>query len=262
MGNPVAVALLRLARIPSCMVAFLTVFLPTYARTHDLWRALAVSTPIFLISACTFILNDLNDIERDRINHSNRPLPLGTITPRAAAIAYMAIFVAAVGLIHALTEVSLHFLYLSTFLLAINYNTIVNYIAELKTAYVAATITLALILVCRIIGVELDISLLASAFLFILGRELLMDVQDRAGDGLTIAKRFSPWSATWLAFGLQGISALILLLVAQAALETAAASIFTVLLFIVISEWWNENHRRRLLQLMQLQMLAGIAFLI
>jgi geranylgeranylglycerol-phosphate geranylgeranyltransferase len=262
MGNSIAVAVLRLSRIPSCIVAFLTVFIPTYAHTHDLRRALAVSAPIFLVSACTFILNDLNDVERDRINHPHRPLPLGAITPRTAAIAYLTIFVIALGLIHTLAEVSLHFLYLSIFLLAINYNTIVNHIAELKTAYVAGTITLALTLVCRIVGAELDWNLLASAFFFILGRELLMDVQDWKGDGPTIAKRFSPRAVTWLAFGLQCISALILLLIAQAALEAAAASIFSVLLFIVISEWWNEGQRRRLLQLMQFQMLAGIAFLV
>jgi geranylgeranylglycerol-phosphate geranylgeranyltransferase len=236
-------------------------FVPAYTHAHDLGRSLAVAAPIFLISMCTFILNDLHDVEADRINHPHRPLPSKVITQRSAAIAYITVLVASLALIRALTTPTQHYLYLTVLLVATNYSVVVSFIPELKTIYVAGTVTLALMLVCGIAGSGIDITLLSSAFLFILGRELLMDVQDLEGDGRTFAKWFTPGKTTFVAFGLQGVSTLMLLLIAKATLETAAASTNAVLLFIVISEWWNEKRRRRLLQVMQFQMLAAIVFL-
>lgn len=262
MGIPAVMPLVRLSRLPSCTVAFLTVFLPAYVHTRDAIASLAASLPIFTICMCTFILNDLNDIERDRINHPKRPLPSEAISPQGAAISYAVMFLSSLLSIAYFTDPALHYLYFFVFLLAVNYNMTVNHFARLKMMHVAITISLGLILVGKLIRVDLDIRVLLTAFLFILGRELLMDIQDIEGDSNTLAKQLHPRTATLVAFALQGLGVLTLFFAVTAAWEAVAAAVIAVLLFAIIWGWRKEERRRHLLLLMQVQMLSGIAFLI
>ncbi|HEX8450044.1 MAG TPA: UbiA family prenyltransferase [Allosphingosinicella sp.] len=262
MGISTAKAIARLSRLPSCAVAFLTVIVPTYAHTSDAMASMAAAVPILTICMCTFILNDLNDMERDRVNHPERPLPSGAISPRDAAAAYAVIFTASLLSITFFIDQYLHYLYFMLLLLGVGYNVTVNHLARLKTIHVAITISLGLILVSRLIQLDLDMKVLATAFLFILGRELLMDVQDAGGDGDTFAKRLQPRNATLVAFALQGLGVLTLFFAVTAAWEAVAASIIALLLFAIIWEWRKKERRRHLLLLMQVQMLWGIVFLV
>jgi peptidoglycan/LPS O-acetylase OafA/YrhL len=97
--------------------------------------------------------------------------------------------------------------------------------------------------------------------MFILGREILMDIEDMPGDGQTLVKHISRRNAISIGLGLQVISAILLFVITKDAIQAAAASTVTILLFIVIIGWWQETRRPTLLRLMQVQMLAGIAFL-
>jgi len=260
-NSPLRMAL-KLSRVPSSAVAFLTVFVPTYAHSGDAGIGLAASAPMVTISMCTFILNDLRDLERDRINHPDRPLPAGLMSSQLAAVIYSIAFVTSLVLVRSLTPESLHYTYLCIFILAINYNVIVDFLPNAKNIYVSFTSTLTVVLAGQVSNSPVRPLFLLAVFLFILGREILMDVRDTKGDGPTLAKQVSPRSATIIAFALQGLSVIIASYAAINILEISATAFIFISLLVIICEWHKEASRRILLQLMKLQMLASLAFLI
>lgn len=255
-------AVLRLSRLPSCTVAFITVFAPVFSHTYDILRSLTVSAPIFTISMFTFILNDLNDIDRDRINHPDRPLPSGAISQRCAAAFQMSILSISILMVLFFVEATSHYFYFLIILSASSYSTVVSHFPQLKTFYVAGTIALGLGLVSDIADISLNVQLLVTAFLFVLGRELLMDIEDLTGDGDTLAKWMTPDAATRAAFSLQALGSCALFFAADAAAKAVAASIIAILLIVIIRAWHTKGHRQLLLRLMQIQMLSGIGFLL
>src|SRR5687768_4747212 len=101
-------SVLRLSRASTCALAFALVFLPSYFHTRELWPSVALAIPIFSIAMCMFILNDINDVERDRINHPRRPLPVGSITIDTAAIVYLVLFSVSLALVRVLIETGAH----------------------------------------------------------------------------------------------------------------------------------------------------------
>lgn len=76
-------AILRLTQVDSSMLSFLAIFLPLSVRTKDLGLSFSRAIPLLFTGMCTFIANDLNDIEKDRVNHPERPLPVRHLTPNS-----------------------------------------------------------------------------------------------------------------------------------------------------------------------------------
>jgi 4-hydroxybenzoate polyprenyltransferase len=261
MGKSWVLGALRLARIPSTAVAFLVVFLPTYVHTHDVKRSLAVSIPLALISICIFILNDLNDLDRDRLNHPSRPLPAGLLSLQGAAALYFTAFVACLAVVQIFIDPDLRYIYHAGFLIAINYGLIVDYIPKLKNAYVALCASLPLILVSILTRSDPSFGAATGAFAFVLGREMLMDLRDAQGDGATVVKLFSSRMVTRFACALQGIGVLAFATTASTLLQLAATTLALVL-FAFIWKQWRRGPQSLLLQLMKIQMICAIAFLL
>jgi 4-hydroxybenzoate polyprenyltransferase len=148
------------------------------------------------------------------------------------------------------------------FLLAINYNTIVEYLPKLKTFYVAATATLPIILVTQILGTPIDRALWAATFLFVTGREILKDVEDRKGDGDTIAQCLSPQTGTWLGFSLPVLGAVALIPAIHTARELGAYLVIAAIFPVLALNWRSAKRRPLLLEIMKIQMFMGIVFLL
>ena len=81
-------AIFRLTRVDSSVLGFLSLFVPIYARTNNLGLSFGRAIPLLFIWMCTFIGNDLDDLERDQINHPDRPLPKRLINLSVAALLY------------------------------------------------------------------------------------------------------------------------------------------------------------------------------
>src|SRR6185312_1248229 len=81
-------SLLKLTRLDSSLLVALTIFIPVFARTKDLLPSLSKSIPLLFIGICTFVSNDLDDFDKDLINHPDRPLLSGHIKPPLAAGIY------------------------------------------------------------------------------------------------------------------------------------------------------------------------------
>jgi geranylgeranylglycerol-phosphate geranylgeranyltransferase len=262
MGHALINSLLKLSRASTSALAFALIFLPSYFHTRELWPSVALAIPIFPIAMCMFILNDINDIERDRINHPNRPLPAGSITIETAALVYLVLFGVSLALVRALIETGAHYLYLLGFLLAINYNTIVNHLPKLKTPYVAFTATIPVFIVnTAAAATVVPISIAGAIFLFVLGREILMDLQDSPGDGSTLAKSFSNRTVSIVALALQAAAMLALGLHLTNPLRLISFVMILLIFAFVLVRWKVVGSRQFLINLMKLELVAALVFL-
>jgi 4-hydroxybenzoate polyprenyltransferase len=251
----------KLSRAEGGFLAAALVFLPYYLHTHDVWESMVLALPIFPMTMCTFILNDINDIERDIVNHPDRPIPNGSISIGAAAGVYMLLFVLSLVLVAELIVPGVQYVYLLGFIVAINYGTIVNHIPRLKNFYVAFASLIPLAIV-NAAGNRIMIpwTFSIAVFLFVLGKEMLMDVRDMAGDGPTLAKAF-PLGFSRVAFALQAAGIVALGLSARGALHVVAVAIIVGIFAAAVVYWRLEGHRRRLLNIMKLQMVLAVLLL-
>jgi len=263
MGQALVPSLLKLSRAATSALVFAMVFVPYYVRTWDLWSSIVLATPIFTIAMCIFILNDINDVERDRINHPHRALPTGAISVKTAGIVYLLLFGISLILVRILIESGVHFVYLASFLLAINYNTIVNNLPKLKNPYVAFTTTVPLFIVNSALETAtIPASVAIAMFLFVFGREMLMDVHDAPGDGETLAKWLTARRAAVIAFFLQAGAMVVLGLQLTSALRIISLSLILLLFAYILTRWTRPQARRSLIHLMKVQLVIALSFLL
>ncbi|MDH3365959.1 MAG: UbiA family prenyltransferase [Thermoplasmata archaeon] len=127
-------------------------------------------------------MNDFFDRELDRIAHPSRPIPLGIISPRTALMIAATLFAIAVGL--SLT------IGLESFLIVVtSLAFIVAYEVFLKSEGLAGNLAISWLTAALFLfggaavgGLELAWILAALAFMATLGREIVKDIQDVAGD--------------------------------------------------------------------------------
>lgn len=156
------------------------------AGSLEFWAILllaAVSTA--LVTAGGNVLNDLEDIEGDRVNHPDRPLVTGAISVQGARIIAIGLFV---GGIEAALPVVLLYPVVGV-ILAIALTAMLGYEFRLKAAGLAGNAVVALLtgLVFLYGGAAAGDALLlapfaAMAFLATLSREVIKDMEDVAGD--------------------------------------------------------------------------------
>src|SRR5688572_25750894 len=95
-------------------------------RTQDVGKSFVTATPLLFISMCTFIANDLNDRERDEINHPERPLPSGHVTPAFAATLYFGSLAAALFATRYWVREDIAFWYYLLIALSVSYGHVVD----------------------------------------------------------------------------------------------------------------------------------------
>jgi geranylgeranylglycerol-phosphate geranylgeranyltransferase len=164
------------------------------------------ATVLIGITAGAFAINDYNDVEKDRINHPERPLPSGTLLPQHAWWAAVMLFSSALFAAILLGQYPWMLVAVSTLLLW-NYSAILNINGVLGNV-VVATIVAALILFTSLVAGRPLAMLYPSAFLFcyILAKEIVWDIHDAVGDRnrnvYTIANTWGASPAFSLAWGL------------------------------------------------------------
>lgn len=195
---------------------------------------------LMCMTAGAFAINDYDDIEKDRINHPERPLPSGTLMPQQAWWTAVVLFCGALLAAIPLGFYPLMLVAVSTLLLW-NYSSILNVSGILGNA-VVATIVMALILLASLVVGRPLTMLYPSAFLFgyILAKEIVWDIHDAEGDrqrGVhTLANIWGPTPAFAIAWGL-----LVLLLIsiplAIAHLTMAHPMLFGFCSFIMLASF-------------------------
>jgi len=241
------------------------IFMPLALKSRDLIKSTALAMPMLLIGACAFVANDLDDIEADCTNHPERPLPSRNVSPLFAAVLYFVCLAAALlttKYFVPLREASLYYL---TMVLTISYRYIVAFIPSIKAPYTAATIAVPAIIVANYNRGNGRLYIVALAiFLFALGRELCMDVEDRAGDAKSFMHRLDAKFVAHCAFVLQAL-ALLLISMSLADNNLCAWTDFggIVALFLLAAIcWFRLDRQNTATGLMKLQLLLGLYFLI
>jgi geranylgeranylglycerol-phosphate geranylgeranyltransferase len=223
-----------------------------------------------LITAAANAINDYFDIEIDRINKPNRPLPSGMLEPRAALIFSASCF--AGGL---LLSVLINFIAL---LIAVCTSILLYYYsARLKRTVLFGNIVVSLATALAFVygGVAVGhpyhaIVPACFAFMMHLGREIIKDMEDMEGDktqqAFTFPVKFglepSRWSVTII------FNFLILMTVAPFILNyyglwyfiIVMAGVDTLLIFSIIRIWTAPERRifRQLSELLKVDMFIGL----
>ena len=210
-----------------------------------------------------FVLNDIFDEERDRLNHPDRPIPSGRFSPVSATLLYFGLLATALLAAKVFVPDEQLFLYLTFALLFSNYNFLVEKAPLLKNAYVAAVSIIPVWIVADFLSLDgTRYALAAALLLFIFGREVLMDVVDMRGDGPTLAKRLGAPVSVKLGFALQGVAILSLVIQSTSAIHALSIGTMLVGMGVFIYMWRKERQRPIAIHLMKLQIACAYAFLI
>lgn len=191
----------KLTRAPKSLANAMSIFFPIYVEHFD-WRlALEYSLPVFFIVATGFIINDINDVDKDSINNKDSVLPQKEMSIQRALVLYYFFLAISLISIKLLIPNFQSFLYLFYLLLATNYDHIVRFKPSLKNLYV---LLLALIHVTILhVLTSISILILASLVINVMCKEIFMDIRDLKGDGQTFVKVNGIKSATKLTYLLQ-----------------------------------------------------------
>ncbi len=147
----------------------------------------------FLITSGGNVLNDVVDIDIDKVNHPTRPIPSGKIRPQSARSFSIALFgVAIVIAILTMHLISILIAVAATILLSM-------YEIRIKRYGLSKNLTISLLVGLLFIfgGVSVDVGskmaiLFLLAFLAIFSREIIKDVEDFSGDvnRMTLPRRY------------------------------------------------------------------------
>lgn len=255
-------AMLQLARVDSSVLGLLGLFIPIYARTRDVTVSLGRAIPLLFICMCTFIANDLEDFERDQINHPERPLPGRHINPTVAAVLYFICLALALFLTRRFVDQHIAFWYYALVTLSISYSYVVEFLPSVKAPYVAIAISSPVFIVAGSYPNEKRLYIVAVAgFLFALGREMCMDIDDRAGDAVSVMHRIRPVPFAIAAFVVQTVGLALLLVQVRRSLDVLAAVLMAFVLVVSAASWFSLKNHRGATRLMKLQLLVGLYFL-
>lgn len=259
-----AIATFKLTRPDTSFLTLLSVLLPLYTRTQNFAASLKQAVPLLFVSMCTFIINDLDDIEKDKINHPTRPLPSGEVKPAFAASLYYACL--ALALLTTRTYITNHraaFLYYLLLTLSISYHPIVEFLPTLKPAYVALAVSIPVLILAGYYPHDITLyRVAASVSVFTLGRELCMDLCDRPGDPLSLFHRFPEYQVATVGFALQG-AGMVLVGWGTASPIDATVMLGMLALFLLSHHFWFELRRPKpALAFMKAIMFLGLYFLL
>jgi len=247
----------------SSILAFLAIFIPLFARTHAFSPSFQKALPLLFVYMCAFIANDLDDIEKDQINHPDRPLPAGYITPSLATILYFGCLGMALISTSYFVGEGVAFLYYTLLALHISYGYLVEALPGLKAPYVGAMNTIPVLIVAVQYPGEGKLFVAAGAILFlVLGREICMDIKDQPGDATSFVHRFQPDLLALIGFGMQ-LAGLFLLASQVRKLGDFFALVTMMLVLTVAAIYWFKFAAQRVsIITMKLQWVMGLYFLI
>jgi 4-hydroxybenzoate polyprenyltransferase len=256
-------AILRLTRLQTSLLGFAAIFIPLFARSRDLRGSLGRAIPLLFVCVCTFIANDVDDIERDRVNHPERPLPSGELSAAIAGIMYFtSLALALFSTRHYVTQ-RISFWYYGLIAISISYRYVVECFPSVKAPYVAAVSSVPILIVVAWYPAETRLYFLAgSVFLVSLGREICMDITDRAGDFVSFMHRFQSKPLAVVAVCIEAMGLLLLFVQVRRPRDVALVLGTMGCLALAAVYWFRFARYTTAELLMKLQLVIGLYFLL
>lgn len=170
---------------------------------------LLTASVLICMTSASFAIDDYRDVNQDQINHPERPLPSGLLSPQQAWWSAVGLFTCALFAAIPLGLYPFILVAVSTILLW-NYSHILTYSGILGNAIVAASVAALIFLGSLFAGRPLGMLYpICFLFCYILAKEIIWDVHDAKGDRtqeiVTIANRWEPQTAFLIAWGLLGM---------------------------------------------------------
>jgi len=256
-------AVFNLTRFTTSLILFLAIAIPLWFHLGDMQFAAFYALPILTACMNGFAINDISDIEADKINHPERPLPSNAISELSAVIFYYCLLAFTLLIIKIVIEAQFVYGYLAFLLGLMNYNYVIRHTPKFKNIYIALVGTTPFIILWQLIeGFAAKAPVIVALFFFILGREILMDVHDAKGDKDTLAKWLGLDKALILAFGCQIAGVAILLLSADSIMHYTAISFLFIFQMLTISLWYGKKNKTKVIKFTRIMFFGGIILLI
>lgn len=176
---------IKLFRLQSVIIMNLFIFLPLEIETGNPVFSIFQTLPFVLMIAGEIALNDCCDLKKDRINKPQRPLVSGVLKLRYAKImtGIVILFGIILGIFMYYPNIKRMLIFMSVAAILSIYNVRLPFISTIKTFMTALATVLSLSFVFTFIDIPQGICwFLMTAFMFILGREFMMDIRDMQGD--------------------------------------------------------------------------------
>jgi hypothetical protein len=254
---------IELARPSNSLLVFLSVFIPLLAKTKNLNISFSKAVPLLFISMCTFIANDVDDVERDQVNHPERALASGRIALPFAASLYFVCLAVALFTTRSYIVTNASFWYYLLLILAISYRYVVVFFAGFKALYVAGAVSIPVLIVATYSSrITRFYFVAASAFCLALGRELCMDLTDRLGDTVSFMHRLDPKLIALIAFSIQVVALLLLTTQVKTVYGGVVLLSMSALLAVSGLYWFKLTEREKAIAFMKILMFVGLYFLV
>lgn len=177
--------ILKLIRIFNCLITFLTVFVGCYIISKsviNITLVLSSSLAAFFIAAGGNVINDVFDIENDKIAHPERPLASNKISKNKAIIIYSLLNLLSIGILST-TNFYILLLAVTTIFVLFLYSCCLKKIFLLSNIIIAFLTGLTFIYSGVVVNNIKD-SLIPALFAFLINliREIVKDIQDISGD--------------------------------------------------------------------------------
>jgi len=263
---------IQLTRPLNLIIAFFSIFVGGFVTgtIQPITKLLLACMSGVLVMAGANSVNDYYDLDIDRINKPNRPLPAGRVRPIHALLFSLILFGSAV-----LASVFIHFL---GFIIALSSSLLLYlYSYKLKRTVLWGNLTVALVTGLAFVFGGLAVNRLGPAlivgcfaFFFHLGREIIKDMEDMEGD------RAQAIQTLPIQFGLKSamiLTTTVLVILLCLTLIPYFVNIFSLpylivvvvgvdffLVYVIISMWTNpvSVNFGRLSLLMKLDMFIGL----
>jgi 4-hydroxybenzoate polyprenyltransferase len=257
-------AIFRIARVKSSFLAFLAILLPTYVATGNLARSIERAIPMLFINFCLYIANDLDDMEKDCINHPERPLPQGHLSTSSAAALYFISLAIAFLATSSYIEPQVAWVYYLFTILMVSYRFIVEFLPTTKAFYIAVVVVVPVLIIAPIYPDTPRLYTVAGAtFFHFLGREICMNVLDRQGDPPSLFHRLTDKSQAAVAFASMSVSVMLLTTQVQGWRQAVVVGMLAILLAAAGFLWFRRpSAYKQVLSITRIQMLVGIFFLL
>jgi len=264
--------LYKLGRPLTSLTGGLAVLLGGYVAGTGAWAQIGLAVlATFLISMAANAWNDYLDIEIDRINQPQRPLPSGTVSPRSALIFSAVLTVISLFLTLFINQTAFIIALVSTILLYL-------YSWKIKSTVLFGNFTVATISAMSAVfggvaagNVRPSLWLAAIIFTAIMGREILKTLADYEGDlhhrCRTIATAWGRRPARIIFFLLGAVTIVVMMLpylfggYSRIYALIVAVGVYPVLLYVVlrVTRYRTGPQLERLSQLMKYDFLIWFA---
>lgn len=140
------------------------------------------------VGASGNVINDVYDVEIDRVNRPRRPLPLGLLSTRQALSLWATLAIGGMALA-ALVSVQHALIAAGSVALLVAYSARAKSIAVVGNAVVSTVVAVALLFGAMSVGSGVPaVPAAIFAFLTTFGREVIKDIEDWAGDSAHLAR--------------------------------------------------------------------------